>query len=411
MNTQTIHPALARRGQGVAADGTFDMPTRVQFGRGVVSTLAQEVRGFGAHKIMVVTDEGVLGTGLVDPIVTDLKKAGFEVTIFDKVQPNPRDVHCIEGAELARSAGTDLFVGVGGGSPIDTAKCIAVLLTNGGHPRDWEDFGALKHDPFPVIAVPTTAGTGSEVSPSSIVTDTVRRKKMNLFDPRICPRVALVDPDLTFSVPPHVTAATGMDALSHSIDSLHCMLATPASDGMALEGARLNALFLERAVANVDDVEARCGMAQASLVAGLAVGITDVAGCHSIAEAIGAVYDHPHGVCCAIGLPMIMAFNMPSSQDKYVRLTQAFGIDTSGLDTAGKAQAAIDYVRERNGRIGIPLLADLIMGEDLDPLAEKAYANTSTPSNPLLPDIQAFRFMFERELELNRSSGNATEAG
>lgn len=405
MSSSPVHPALARTGTGVAADGTFEMPTRVQFGRGVVSTLAEEVQRLEGTKVMVVTDPGVRAIGLVDPLVEQLEEAGLTVTVFDKVQPNPRDVHCLEGAALAEAQGVDLLVGIGGGSPIDTAKCIAVLLTNGGHPRDWEDFGALQHRPVPSIAIPTTAGTGSEVSPSAIITDTVRRKKMNLFDPRICPDVALVDPDVTFSMPPHVTAATGMDALSHAIDSLHCLLDTPASDAMALEGARLNALYLERAYTDGSDVEARCGMAQASLVAGIAVGITDVSGCHSIAEAIGAVYDHPHGVCCAIGLPMIMRFNLPASADKYARLAHAFGIDTTQLGAPEAAQRAIDYVRDRNARLGIPGLAELIDEADLDLLAEKAFANTSTPSNPLSPDVAAFRQMFVDELERSPDQG------
>jgi alcohol dehydrogenase class IV len=169
-----------------------------------------------------------------------------------------------------------------------------------------------------------------------------------------------------------------------------------------LEGARLNARYLERAFTNGRDVEARCGMAQASLVAGLAVGITDVSGCHSIAEAIGAVYDHPHGVCCAIGLPMIMRFNLPLATDKYVRLAQAFGINTFEIDPEDAAEAAIDYVRARNGRLGIPQLSALIDEADLDLLAEKAFANTSTPSNPGNPDVAAFRQMFVDELEVDR---------
>jgi alcohol dehydrogenase len=352
---------------------------------------------------MVVTDPGVLAIGLVEPILTGLRQAGVEVTVFDKVQPNPRDIHCLEGAELARKEGTQLFVGIGGGSPIDTAKCIAILLTNGGHPRDWEDFGALQHDPAPVIAIPTTAGTGSEVSPSSIILDTVRKKKMNLFDPRICPRVALVDPDVTLSMPPRITAATGVDALSHAIDSLHCRLDTPASDAMALEGARLNALYLERAVAHGGDIEARSGMAQASLVSGLAVGITDVAGCHSIAEAVGALYDQPHGECCAIGLPMIMEYNLSTSRDKYVRLAHAFGIDIHDMDRDAAAWAAIEWVRDRNSRLGIPTLAEFIDEADLDLLGEKAFANTSTPSNPRAASVADFRGMFEKELQRNAS--------
>jgi alcohol dehydrogenase len=369
MTDHPNHPAFARTGSGVAADGTFHMPTRVQFGRGVATTLATEVKGFGASTVMVVTDPGIRSAGLVDPLVDQLESAGVKVTVFDLVQPNPRDVHCIEGADLARAGGTQLLVGIGGGSAMDTAKCMAVLLTNGGHPRDWEDFGAL------------------------------RNKKMNLFDPRICPRVALVDPDLTFSVPSRVTAATGMDALSHAIDSLHCRLDTPASDGMALEGARLVALYLERAVADGRDIEARCGMAQASLVAGLAVGITDVAGCHSIAEAVGAVYDHSHGVCCAVGLPMIMDYNFEVSKAKYVRLAMAFGIDVSGLSQDDIARSAVEYVRALNARLAIPTLTELIVASEVELLAAKAYANTSTPSNPRPASVSDFQAIFEHELQ------------
>lgn len=151
-------------------------------------------------------------------------------------------------------------------------------------------------------------------------------------------------------------------------------------------------------------------MAQASLVAGLAVGITDVSGCHSIAEALGAVYDHPHGVCCAVGLPMIMEYNLPASTEKYVRLAHAFGIDTHGMSPSTAARAAIDYVRQRNTRLAIPLLVELIDSTDLDLLAEKAFANTSTPSNPGSPDSAAFRDMFRHELELNNVTHRAEDA-
>ena len=399
MTRQTpVHPALARRGDGVTADGLFEMPTKAVFGRGVASQVGDVARQLGGSRAMLVTDPGVVSLGIAGRLVKDLESAGLTVTVFDHVQPNPRDVHCIEAAELARERSIDVFVGVGGGSAIDTAKCAAVLVTNGGHPRDWEDFGALTAVPTPVIAIPTTAGTGSEVSPSAIITDTVRHKKMNLFDPRICPRVALVDPDLTMSMPPALTAATGMDALSHAVDSLHCRLATPASDAMSLEGARLIGLYLRKAVAEPSNVEARSGMAQASLVAGLAVGITDVSGCHCLAESIGAVYDHPHGVCCAVTMPIIMDFNLEVSKEKYVRLASAFGIDRDRRSDAQMAQAAVDYVRELNRELGIPSLDELIKRQDLDLLAEKAEANTSRPSNPRDADKAAFRDMLEGAL-------------
>lgn len=393
-----VHPALARRGEGVCADGLFEMPTKAVFGRGVAARVVEAARELGGTRAMLVADRGVIALGIADRLAADLKTAGLSVIIFDHVQPNPRDVHCIEAAELARENSVDVFVGVGGGSSIDSAKCAAVLVTNGGHPRDWEDFGALKTAPVPVIALPTTSGTGSEVSPSAIITDTVRHKKMNLFDPRICPRIALVDPDLTLSMPAALTASTGMDALSHAVDSLHCRLATPASDAMALEGARLIALYLRRAVAEPSDIEARCGMAQASLVAGLAVGITDVSGCHCLAESIGAVYDHPHGVCCAVTMPIIMDYNLAVSADKYARLASAFGIRTDGRSETELARAAVDYVRELNRTLDIAPLVDLIKRDDLDLLAEKAEANTSRPSNPREADRAAFRKMLEDSL-------------
>jgi len=393
-----VHPALIRRGEGVCADGRFEMPTRVLFGRHVADQVGDAARELGGTRAMVVTDPGLRQLGLVNAMVEHLREAGIDAMVFDHVQPNPRDVHCIEAAELAREAGVDIFVGLGGGSAIDTAKCAAILLTNGGHPRDWEDFGALAATPASVVAIPTTAGTGSEVSPSAIITDTVRLKKMNLFDPRICPRVALVDPDLTFSMPSALTAATGMDAVSHAIDSLHCRLATPASDAMALEGARLIARYLLRAYHEPADVEARCGMAQASLVAGMAVAVTDVSGCHCLAEAIGAVYDHPHGVCCAVTLPLIMDHNREVSQEKYARLAGAFGIDGHGLSQADLASQAIQFVRGLNSELGIPTLPELIREADLDVLAEKANANTSRPSNPRDVDEAGFRAMFAQAL-------------
>jgi alcohol dehydrogenase len=393
-----LHPALRRSGNGITADGEFHMPTRVLFGRGVAGRVAEYVRAFGAGSVLLVTDPGVRAAGLAGPVADALTAGGVEVAVYDRVEPNPKDTDCLAGAALVRSGGQPLLVSVGGGSAIDTAKCIALLMTNGGHPRDWEDFGALRADPLPTIAIPTTAGTGSEVSPSAVITDTVRKKKMNLFDPRNCPRLALVDPDLTISCPPAVTASSGMDALSHAVDSLHCLLATPASDALALEGARLVATYLRRAYTDAHDVEARCGMAQGSLTAGLAVGVTDVAGAHAIAEAIGAWYGHPHGYCCAVAMPMIMEYNLSTCAGKYARLAAALGADRPGTSETKLAWAAIEAIRMLNADVGVPALADLIRAEDLDVLGEKAEANTSNPSNPRPADAAAYREMLAREL-------------
>jgi alcohol dehydrogenase len=395
------HPALTRRGEGIAADGEFYMPTRVLFGRGIATQAGMHAASFGARTVMLVTDPGVAAAGLLGPVRDRLTGAGLAVLDFQQVEPNPRDVDCLAGADLAGKAEAGIFVAVGGGSAIDSAKCISLLVTNGGHPRDWEDFGALRADPLPVVAIPTTAGTGSEVSPSAVITDTARKKKMNLFDMRNCPRIALVDPDLTATCPPSLTAAAGMDALSHAIDSLHCRLATPASDALALEGARLVAQYIRRAFAHPGDVEARCGMAQGSLTAGIAVGLTDVAGAHCLAEAIGGLYGHPHGYCCARSLPPIMEYNLPVSAEKYARLADAFGIERGQLSAGELARLAIGFVRQLSRDLDVPHMGRLIRAEDLRLLGEKAEQNTSTPSNPRPADAAAFTAMFARELELD----------
>jgi alcohol dehydrogenase len=393
------HPADTRRGQGVTADGEFYMPTRVFFGRGVAGQAGARAAGLGMRRVLLVTDPGVRAAGLADPVRDHLIAAGLEVLAFEQVEPNPRDADCLAGADLAAGFRADGLAAVGGGSAIDTAKCIALLRTNGGHPRDWEDFGALRSDPLPVLALPTTAGTGSEVSPSAVITDTARQKKMNLFDMRNCPRVALVDPDLTLSCPPALTAAAGMDALSHAVDSLHCRLATPASDALALEGARLVARYIRRAAAAPADIEARCGMAQGSLTAGIAVGLTDVAGAHCLAEAIGGLYGHPHGYCCADSMPPIMEYNLPVSAGKYARLAHAFGITPGAAGHEELARLAIEFVRQLNRDLAVPPMRQLIRAEDLALLGQKAEQNTSTPSNPRPADAAAFTAMFAAELD------------
>ncbi|HEX7265870.1 MAG TPA: iron-containing alcohol dehydrogenase [Streptosporangiaceae bacterium] len=392
------HPASTRRGVGVAADGEFYMPTRVFFGRGVAGQAGRRVAGFGVKRVMLVSDPGIATAGLLDPVRDNLVAAGLDPLVFTSVEPNPRDVDCLAGAELAHGAGVEAFVAFGGGSSIDTAKCVALLQTNGGHPRDWEDFGALRKTPLPVLAIPTTAGTGSEVSPSAVITDTARKKKMNLFDLRNCPPIALVDPDLTLSCPPALTAASGMDALSHAVDSLHCRLATPASDALALEGARLVSRYIQHAFAGPSDIEARCGMAQASLTAGLAVGLTDVAGAHCLAEAIGGLYGHPHGYCCADSMPPIMEYNLPTSKGKYARLAHAFGIERHMRSDEELARQAIRHIRHLNRILKVPPMSALIKVTDLDLLGQKAQQNTSTPSNPRPADAAAFKNMLAREL-------------
>jgi len=190
-----------------------------------------------------------------------------------------------------------------------------------------------------------------------------------------------------------------MDALSHAVDSLQCLLATPASDALALEGARLVACYIRRAVSAPADIEARCGMAQGSLTAGIAVGLTDVSGAHALAEAMGGLYGHPHGFCCAVSMPPIMEYNLPVCADKYARLAVALGVGLPEAGAAQLAQAAIGAVRDLNRDLDVPAMSALVRAEDLDLLGEKAAQNTSNPSNPRIAGAADYREMFAREIE------------
>ncbi len=327
-----VHPALRRKGTGITADGEFYMPDSRPVRPRHRRPGGRARRRLGRVFVLLVTDPGVRSAGLVAPVERTLATSGIDVTIFDQVEPNPKDTDCLAGAELMRAGGQRALVAVGGGSSIDTAKCIGLLLTNGGHPRDWEDFGALRQRPAPGDRDPDHGRDRQRGQPVGGHHGHRPQEEDEPLRSAELPRVALVDPDLTFSCPPAVTAAAGMDAMSHAIDSLQCLLATPASDALALEGARLVAKYLRRAYADPSDVEARCGMAQGSLTAGLAVGLTDVSGAHALAEAMGGLYGHPHGYCCAVSLPPIMKFNLPVSAEKYARLAFALDVGQPGAE-------------------------------------------------------------------------------
>ena len=293
---------------GPAPYGEFRLATDVRFGDGIAAELAAALAPYG-DRLLVVTDPGVRRTGLVDRILDPVVDAGIVVTVYDAVSPNPRDHECRAAADFALSKSARAIVAIGGGSAIDAAKCAAALATNGGTARDWAVPNRLAHDPLPLIAIPTTAGTGSEVTRGAVITDSEHRTKLTIKDPRLAPRLALVDPSLTQSVPPGVTAATGMDVLTHAIEAYTGRRATPVSDALALHAIRLVARHLADAFEDGDDANARDGMMMASLIAGMAFGNADVAAVHCLAEALGGRYDTPHGVANAVLLPAVMRYN------------------------------------------------------------------------------------------------------
>ena len=361
----------------------FRVATSVHLGNGCSANLISAVRGLGARRVTVVTDPGVRATGIIERLITPLGSAGIAVDIDDSVRANPRDTDCEIGADRAKDYGSDLVIAIGGGSPIDQAKTIAMLITNGGVATDWQMHRPFDADPLPLIAIPTTAGTGSEVTTVAVITDTRRMFKMTLGDPRMAPAISFVDPELTVSVPRGTTAATGMDALTHAIECYTCTLHNPVSDAMALEAMRMIAGNLVAVVDDGSNLTAREAMMYGSLIAGMAFGNTDVGAVHCISEAIGGLYDTPHGVANSVFLPWVFTFNKDADVTRHANVAECLGIPREGRSDAAMAAAAAENLADLAERIGIPRFADLpgVDPVDFDRLAEASEANGSTPSN------------------------------
>ncbi len=364
-------------------DITFNLPTRVRFGFGASAELGGAVTGLGAERVLVVTDPGVRAAGSLDGALASLGAAGVAAEVYDGISGNPRDHECLAAVEAGRAFGAQAVIGVGGGSPMDAAKTAAALLSNGGTPRDWEYPAQLRVDPLPIVAVPTTSGTGSEVTFYAVVTDTARAFKMSLFDTRIAPRVALVDPALTMTMPASVTASTGMDALTHAVEAFTGKLAHPITDALAKEAIGLIARWLPTAVRDGSNRDAREGMMLASLLAGMAFGNTDVAAVHCLAEAIGGRYDTPHGVANSVFLPHVFAWNAEAFAGRHAEVASALGLDVRGMPADEAARMAVERIAALTREVGIPRFRELRGADpaDFPALAEAAKRNVSDPSN------------------------------
>lgn len=379
--------------------GTFSflLPTRIEFGPGVSNLIGREIEALGAKRVLVITDRGVRNTGLVDKILGDILKTGASVEVFDGIEPNPRDTTIQAATDLARRFETELLVAVGGGSPIDAAKGVGLLLSHGRTLRDYEGLGRVPGPIKPVIAIPTTAGTGSEVTFWAVITDTQRKLKMSIGSSHIAPVAALVDPELTLSLPPSLTAFTGMDALTHAIEALTARVSNPVTDALAIAAIELISGHLRQATAHGDDLNARAAMLVGSLLAGLAFGNSDVGAVHCMAEALGGMYDTPHGLANAIFLAEVMQFNAIAAPDKYARVAAAMGEDTTGLPLETAADLAVKAVQRLSCDLSIPKLREVgVREEDLEELAERAANNVSVESNARPISKEEFLFLFRK---------------
>ncbi|QRY37759.1 iron-containing alcohol dehydrogenase [Bacillus sp. PDNC022] len=334
-------------------------------------------------KVMIVTDSGVRNAGLIQPIEAYLQEAGYSVFVFDQVSPNPRDNECLAGAELFRKEQASAVIAIGGGSPMDTAKAIALLGPNGGIPEDYISGKKAYANLSPLICIPTTAGTGSEVTRSSVITLAASHKKITLKHALLRPTISILDPALTLTVPKSITAATGVDALVHAIEGYSCKVTNPISKAMGASAMETIVKYLPAAYEDGSDLEARYKMQEGSLLAGLCFGSADVAAVHCLAEALGSLYDTPHGIANAVFLPYVMQFNAAENKVLHAELAKimSFADKTDSDDVA--IQKLIDGMYTFTKNLGIPALKDLsyVKEEDFEKMAELAEQNGSTSSN------------------------------
>ncbi|MCL4810589.1 MAG: iron-containing alcohol dehydrogenase, partial [Thermoanaerobaculia bacterium] len=313
----------------------------------------EEVRALGCARAVVVTDEG-LAKGTDVPARIEKALGDSCAGVFSDVVPDS-GVHIVDaGAAFARERGADCIVSVGGGSAIDTAKGIAIVLREGGSLRDYEGFQVLKRRATPHVAIPTTAGTGSEVTYVAVIKDHEAHQKLLFGDYNIIPNTALLDPELTVGLPPHLTAATGMDAMSHAVEAIHSQQNEPIADGLALHAIRLIAEFLPRAVANGKDLVARGQMLIASNMAGAAFSNAQVGLVHAMAHTVGARYGVHHGLANSIVMPHVVRFNAAEVAATYRPVAAALGISIDALSDEACAEAVAARLSDLAGRAGLP---------------------------------------------------------
>lgn len=362
----------------------FKQKTEVIFGENTLAELPQALTTRKLQKVFVVGDPGVEKAGIIDQVNGVLKECGITFINFNRIEANPTDETIIQAAELCKSEQCDVVIGVGGGSPMDAAKAIAMLATNDQPLINYCEAGVDPWDntPLPIIAIPTTAGTGAEVSGAAMINVLSQHRKVDIFGPSITPEIAIADPQLTIGLPPHLTATTGLDAFSHALEAYVTKGANPVTDNIVTMAIQLFADNIRQAFANGENMEARSNMMLASTLA--------VAGCaglgcvHSIAQSIGGFYNLPHGLAISVCLPACSEFNIFAAPGKYAHVARILGVNTKKMNEIEAAKSVIPAMRQ--------LLIDLeitdtltslgVKENDIDVLAKNSLKDGSTPGNP-----------------------------
>jgi alcohol dehydrogenase class IV len=332
--------------------GYFKNPTQITYGLGATNQLRHIIDDQGFKNVLIITDQGLIQTGLIDQLTDQL--VGINYAVFADTKPNPTVTNCNDAVDLLKEINANVVVAMGGGSSIDVAKAVCLLATNEGAIQDFEGIDKCSNDLLPLIAIPTTAGTASEVTTFTVITDEERQYKFTVGGIRLAPKWALVDPLVTKSLPSHITAATGLDALVHAIESYTSKMANPISKALAREAIRKISANLRQAVFNGDNLVARDNMLMGSLLAGLAFSNTRLGNCHALSHPVSAIYGVPHGVANSILIPHVMQFNSLAAPELFSDIAQDMGENLEGLTLMERAQAAVEAVRKLSKDINIP---------------------------------------------------------
>lgn len=362
----------------------FGQPVSL-FGVGALRKLPGYLRAFSANRAVLCTDTGVVAAGIAGEVLKVLNEAAkLDVTVFDEVVANPTEECAARGYELYKATPGALLISLGGGSAHDAAKAIGVMAAHDGALWDFVGVNKLKRSLPPLIAINTTAGTGSELTRFAVITHVAKRTKLTLVDWRLTPRIAVNDPSLMVTLPPELTAQTGMDAFTHAVEAYLSRSATPLSDACALEAIRLIAEYLPRAVAHGADMEARAAMAYAQYLGGLACNSAGVGAVHAVAHQLGGLYNLPHGLCNAVLLPWVLEYNLLGCMERLAEIATIMGEDAAGKSTRLRAEKAVEAIRALGRDVGMPqrLGAIGVKEEDCPTIARQALEDPAIFTNP-----------------------------
>jgi alcohol dehydrogenase class IV len=368
--------------------GTYNVwPKKLIIGPGTVKTLGAEIKALGKERVIVFTDSGLKELSMVKNLIDMLKEEGLKVTLFGEVGPNPTDEMVHNAVNQMKNDKPEVIVCIGGGSSIDTAKAANVVYTHGGSVDSYAAAGGIgKIGPklLPSIAIPTTAGTGSEVTRIAVITDTKKHLKFGVTSPLLMPDISLLDAELTLSLPPEMTAYTGMDALTHCIESYYSVVHFDIADAMAIHGMKMIIRSLKTAVKDGKNIKAREDMLEASMIAGASFNVNSLGLCHQMAHQLSAYFNVPHGLANAILLPRVMNFNMPANLKKFADIAEAMGADIRGLSLQTAAEKSVEMVEKLSVEIDIPkYLDDLGVTKDKVPaMVKTALADPAGMNNP-----------------------------